>query len=30
MNPFFYSEEAGQRGRPFPLHPKSPLTDVFS
>ena len=25
MNPFFYSEEAGERGcRPFPLHPQSP------
>ena len=25
MNPFLYSEEAGERGcRPFPLHPQSP------
>jgi len=25
MNPFFYSEEQGQRGRrPLPLHPQSP------
>ena len=25
MSPFFYKEEAGERGcRPFPLHPQSP------
>jgi hypothetical protein len=25
MNPFFYSEEAGAKGLPLSLHPKSPL-----